>query len=179
MTSLSWQKSKARHIIDPGRESTTIILLSEKKILNQLLLIYHHRHRSRHLSSFIKEASVWSRWLLTQRTTTGQCTENETKGCFYLNGTYILYHLLQRLRVYWGRGGRSNLWPKDDGWLYGNGIFWTDKDSCTQEHTAGMTACKQQQQPLQTISRQNPMEREIEHRISPLPKELLITVNWW
>lgn len=99
----------ARHIIDPGRESTTIILLSEKKILNQLLLIYHHRHRSRHLSSFIKEASVCSRWLPTQRTTTGQCTENETKMMFLLKWNIYIISSLPKAQGLLRKRGQKQL----------------------------------------------------------------------
>ena len=58
-------------------EESLLIFLSVNIVLNQLLMTYHFIHRSMHLSSTVRGASVCSSWLLTRRRTTGKGTENK------------------------------------------------------------------------------------------------------
>lgn len=58
-----------------------------------------------------------------------------------LNRKYILYPLLQMLRVYCTSGkGKRNAEVKGGVWLQGNSIFWTEQDYYTDKCAVVVTA---------------------------------------
>lgn len=74
----------ARQVIGSRGKYTTSTLLMDT-VLNQLLMT--HSCLSQPL---IREASIYSKWQLTQRPTTSLHAKSETTECSTLNDTYIL-----------------------------------------------------------------------------------------
>lgn len=56
-----------RQVIDPMGEYTTIIIAHGHIALNGILMEYLYTHKLIHLLVFIREATICSRWCLSQR----------------------------------------------------------------------------------------------------------------
>lgn len=89
---LSEQESMARQVVG-SRWKYTISTLQMDTVLNQFLMT--HSWLSQPL---IREASIHSRWQLTQKPTTRQHAETETIECSALNDTNIYWKLKYHCR---------------------------------------------------------------------------------